>query len=122
MHRQSPSALRARRGGKRAQLYEAGRDALWLHRWLIEQGIDNLVVDSSSIDVNRRARRAKTDRLDGNKLLAMLIQIWSDPDDTASRTARSTPSAMRRGRSPMVWIDSPVALGSTSMTLAPRVA
>ena len=45
--------------------YEAGRDGWWLHRWLIEQGIDNIVVDSASIEVNRRARRAKTDRLDG---------------------------------------------------------
>jgi len=54
--------------------YEAGRDGFWLHRWLIEQGIDNIVVDSSSIEVNRRARRAKTDRLDGDKLLAMLLR------------------------------------------------
>jgi transposase len=37
--------------------YEAGRDGFWLHRWLLEQGIDNLVVDSASIEVNRRARR-----------------------------------------------------------------
>jgi transposase len=64
--------------------YEAGRDGFWLHRWLIEQGIDNIVVDSSSIEVNRRARRAKTDRLDGDKLLAMLLRyaggerrVWS---------------------------------------------
>ena len=64
--------------------YEAGRDGFWFHRWLIEQGMDNIVVDSSSIEVNRRARRAKTDRLDGDKLLAMLIRyhagerrVWS---------------------------------------------
>src|SRR5271167_3307947 len=64
--------------------YEAGRDGFWLHRWLIAQGIDNIVVDSASIEVNRRARRAKTDRLDGDKLLAMLIRygagerrVWS---------------------------------------------
>ncbi len=64
--------------------YEAGRDGFWLHRWLIEQGIDNIVVDSASIEVNRRARRAKTDRLDGDKLLAMLLRyaggerrVWS---------------------------------------------
>ena len=42
------------------------------------------MVDSSSIEVNRRARRAKTDRLDGDKLLAMLLRyrvgerrLWS---------------------------------------------
>jgi transposase len=64
--------------------YEAGRDGFWLHRWLIEHGIDNIVVDSASIEVKRRARRAKTDRLDGDKLLAMLLRyaggergVWS---------------------------------------------
>jgi len=54
--------------------YEAGRDGFWLHRWLTEQGIANLVVDSASIEVNRRARRAKTDRLDADKLLSMLMR------------------------------------------------
>jgi transposase len=54
--------------------YEAGRDGFWLHRWLLGQGIDNIVVDSASIEVNRRRRRAKTDRLDGAKLLAMLLR------------------------------------------------
>ncbi|HEU5100779.1 MAG TPA: IS110 family transposase [Roseiflexaceae bacterium] len=64
--------------------YEAGRDGWWLHRWLRGQGIDNIVVDSASIEVNRRARRAKSDRLDGDKLLAMLLRyhagetrVWS---------------------------------------------
>jgi len=63
--------------------YEAGRDGWWLHRWLIEHDIDNIVIDSASIEVNRRARRAKTDRLDGDKLLAMLLRhhagerVWS---------------------------------------------
>ena len=64
--------------------YEAGRDGFWLHRWLLEQGIDNVVVDSASIEVNRRARRAKSDRLDADKLLAMLMRyhagerrVWS---------------------------------------------
>lgn len=55
--------------------YEAGRDGWWLHRWLTGQGIDNIVVDAASIEVNRRARRAKNDRLDGDKLLTML-QRW----------------------------------------------
>lgn len=56
--------------------YEAGRDGFWLHRWLVAHAIANVVVDSSSIEVNRRARRAKTDRLDAGKLLALLIR-WS---------------------------------------------
>jgi transposase len=52
--------------------YEAGREGFWLHRWAIAQGWSNHVVDSSSIEVNRRARRAKTDRLDLIGLLRLL--------------------------------------------------
>lgn len=54
--------------------YEAGRDGFWLHRFLLSRGVENVVVDSSSIEVNRRSRRAKTDRLDAQKLLMMLIR------------------------------------------------
>jgi transposase len=54
--------------------YEAGRDGFWLHRFLLSRRIENLVVDSSSIEVNRRKRRAKSDRLDAVKLVAMLIR------------------------------------------------
>ncbi len=57
--------------------YEAGRDGFWLHRYLLSQGIENQVVDSASIEVNRRAKRAKTDRLDVGKLLTMLIRYDS---------------------------------------------
>jgi transposase len=52
--------------------YEAGREAFWLHRWAVAQGWTNHVVESSSIEVNRRARRAKTDRLDLVGLLRLL--------------------------------------------------
>jgi transposase len=54
--------------------YEAGRDAFWPHRLLTAEGIHNLVVDSSSIEVNRRARHAKTDRLDAQKLRRSLMR------------------------------------------------
>jgi transposase len=57
--------------------YEAGRDGFWLHRLLEKMGVENLVVDSSSIEVNRRARRVKTDRLDAAKLLSMLLRYWA---------------------------------------------
>jgi transposase len=64
--------------------YEAGRDGFWLHRHLVQRGVQNVVVDSSSIEVPRRFRRAKTDRLDAKKLLTMLIRycmgeqgVWS---------------------------------------------
>jgi transposase len=57
--------------------YEAGRDGFWLHRYLVEQEIENLVVDSSSIQVNRRARQAKTDRMDVEQLLSQMIRYRS---------------------------------------------
>ena len=56
--------------------YEAGRDGFWLHRYLMSLGIENQVVDSSSIETNRRKRRVKTDRIDGVKLLTMLMRYW----------------------------------------------
>ncbi len=60
--------------------YEAGRDGFWLHRYLTSVGIKNLVVDSSSIEVNRRKRRAKTDKLDAASLLRLLIRYDFDGD------------------------------------------
>ena len=87
--------------------YEAGRDGWWLHRWLREQGVDSIVVDSSSIEVNRRAKRAKTDRLDADKLLALLLRyhrgerrVWSvlhEPtaqEEDARRTHREVARLM----------------------------
>jgi transposase len=55
--------------------YEAGRDGFWIHRALTRMGLSNRVVDSASIEVNRRARRAKTDRLDALKLVRMLVRV-----------------------------------------------
>lgn len=55
-------------------LYEAGRDGFWLHRFLVAHGVENLVIDSSSLEVNRRRRRAKTDRLDLEGLLDLLVR------------------------------------------------
>ena len=57
--------------------YEAGRDGFWLHRYLVKQGVENSIVDSSSIEVNRRKRRAKSDGLDAAKLLSMLVRFHS---------------------------------------------
>jgi transposase len=55
--------------------YEAGRDGFWIHRVLLHRGTDNIVVDPASIEVNRRSRRAKTDRLDAVKLVSQLIRL-----------------------------------------------
>jgi len=57
--------------------YEAGRDGFWLHRYLHDHGIANLVVDSASIEVSRRSKRAKTDMLDVDKLLEISIRYHS---------------------------------------------
>ncbi len=64
--------------------YEAGRDGFWVDRHLNSIGVENVVVDSSSIEINRRKRRAKTDSLDVGKLVNMLMRhdsgepkVWS---------------------------------------------
>lgn len=54
--------------------YEAGRDGFWIHRFLTELGIENIVIDPSSIEVPRRARIRKTDRLDVSRLLDLLLR------------------------------------------------
>ncbi len=53
--------------------YEAGYDGFWLHRVLAEAGIINHVIDPASLQVNRRARRAKTDRIDALGMLRALM-------------------------------------------------
>jgi transposase len=90
--------------------YEAGRDGFWLHRCLTAQGVTNLVVDSASIEVNRRKRRAKTDRLDAGKLLLMLIRyvqgekkVWSvlhppSPQEEDQRQLHRELLALKRER------------------------
>jgi transposase len=64
--------------------YEVGYDAFWLARFLIARGVECLVVDPASLQVNRRGRRAKTDRIDVGMLLRALIgwcrgerHVWS---------------------------------------------
>ena len=53
--------------------YEAGYDGFWLHRLLMAAGITNHVFDPASIAVDQRARRVKTDRIDGEKMLRTLM-------------------------------------------------
>ncbi|HET6957875.1 MAG TPA: IS110 family transposase [Vicinamibacterales bacterium] len=61
--------------------YEAGRDGFWIHRALTARGWANRVVDSASIEVNRRQRRTKTDRVDAQKLVTMLVRACcGEPD------------------------------------------
>ena len=67
--------------------YEAGRDGFWVHRYLVAHGVTNYVVDSSSIEVPRRARRAKTDKLDLAGLLRLLARYLAG-DRAAWRVVR----------------------------------
>jgi len=90
--------------------YEAGRDGFWLHRYLTTLGVTNLVVDSASIEVNRRRRRVKTDRLDVGKLLMMLVRyfqgekkVWSvlhppSPQEEDQRQLHRELMALKRER------------------------
>jgi transposase len=56
-----------------ASCYEAGYDGFWLHRLLLAAGITNYIFDPASIAVDQRARRVKTDRIDGEKMLRTLM-------------------------------------------------
>jgi transposase len=53
--------------------FEAGRDGLWLARWLRARGIEAYVIHASSIAVSREHRRAKTDRLDAEALMRAFL-------------------------------------------------
>lgn len=77
--------------------YEVGREGFWLHRSLVHGGVAHGVGDASSIEVSRRARRVKTDRVDVEQLLRLLIRyqngekrVWSVPH--GPRTGRRCPT------------------------------
>jgi transposase len=78
---------------------EAGRDGFWIHRYLVGAGADNLVVDSASLEVNRRARRAKTDAIDLTKLLSMLRRHVGG-EKTVWRVVHSPSAADEERRQP----------------------
>src|SRR6202043_1261651 len=72
------------RAGDVLSCYEAGYDGFWLHRLLEAHGIRNYVIDPASLQVDRRARRVKTDRIDTERLLRSLMaylrgepKVWS---------------------------------------------
>jgi transposase len=73
--------------------YEAGYDGFWLHRRLTTEGIACWVMDPGSLQVDRRARRAKTDRLDAAMLLRAL-RAWCRGDRAACRMVQ-VPSVER---------------------------
>jgi transposase len=64
--------------------YEAGYDGFWLHRLLEAHGVRNYVLDPASLLVNRRARRAKTDRIDVVRMLRALSRYLRGESDACS--------------------------------------
>jgi transposase len=74
VERWKAEAVRSGRSVARVVLaYEAGRDGFWIARVLRESGIEVHVMHPASIPVERRGRRAKTDRLDLDMLLRTLL-------------------------------------------------
>ena len=69
--------------------YEAGRDGFWIHRFLESNGISDVIVDPASIEVDRRSRRAKTDRIDAQKLAQLLAR--HDDGEEVLRIVRVPP-------------------------------
>lgn len=83
--------------------YEAGGDGFWLHRWLEAHGVHNVVVDSASIRVSRRRREAKTDRLDAEALVRMLIRAVAGEGKVWSVVHVPTPEAEDRRQLNREW-------------------
>jgi len=77
-------------------VYEAGQDGFWIQRGLEAEGYEVLVVDPASIQVNRQARRAKTDRLDA-LLLVRALRGWLRGEQDRMRVLR-IPSVAAEGQ------------------------
>jgi transposase len=99
--------------------YEAGRDGFWLHRHLISIGIENEVIDAASIEVSRRLRHVKTDRLDTERLLEKLmrhhrgerggwsvVRVPSVEEEDARRLHRELERLKREGRAHRMRVQS----------------
>ena len=84
--------------------YEAGYDGFWLHRVLEECGISCHVLDAASIEVNRRRRRPKTDRIDAAKLVRVLMTWYNFtiPQSDAVSARMRNPNPLVRPKNPSV--------------------
>ena len=77
---------------------EAGLDGFWLHRLLQAEGVESHVVDPASVAVDRRRRRAKTDRIDGAALLRTLMAWMRGEPRVCSMVRPPSPEAEDRRR------------------------
>lgn len=88
--------------GPMQSCYEAGRDGTWVHHLAATLGIANTIVDASSIELPRRARRMKTDALDATRLWRLLwrvaqgerdvwrpVRVPAPPEEDARHAART---------------------------------
>jgi transposase len=80
--------------------YEAGRDGFWIHRLLEKLGVHNMVIDPASIEVDRRKRRRKTDRLDAKKLVMLLMRYYQLGEKTHCKVVRVPTEADEDARRP----------------------
>jgi transposase len=79
-------------------IQEAGLDGFWLHRVLQEQGIESYVVDAASIAAPRRRRRAKTDKIDGEALVRVLLAYKRGEPRVCSMVVVPSPAEEDRRR------------------------
>jgi transposase len=84
---------------KAVSCYEAGRDGFWIDRALREAGVESYIVEASSIEVPRKYRRVKTDAIDVDALLRMLIR-FKNGEERVWRTVRVPSEADEDGRRP----------------------
>src|SRR3954452_18912673 len=84
--------------------HEAGRDGFWLHRVLLGAGIEDRVIDPASLLVDRRARRAETDRLEAEARMALcrgeprvcaVVRAPSVEEEDARRTTRERANLLK---------------------------
>jgi transposase len=81
-------------------VYEAGQDGFWIQRAMSERGYETLVVDAASIPVERKSRRAKTDRLDAIRLVVTL-RAWLRGERDRMKVVR-VPAAEAEGQRHLV--------------------
>jgi transposase len=79
--------------------YEAGYDGFWLHRVLVNNGIENHVLDAASLPIDRRAKHIKTDNIDAKRLLRAIVGFGMVIRKVAAWFARQRPRKRMRGAS-----------------------
>ena len=84
----------SKRTGRRPSILviqESGLDGFWIHRALEKEGIESYVVDAASIAVSRRRRRIKTDKVDGEALVRVLLAFKRGEPRVCSMVRVPTP-------------------------------